>query len=77
MVYLIMASLHDSLPCVSHPSLVTLDLLTVSPPTCAGASVTEVAKLSYLTLSFVPAQAALVLLQTSSLRILELNTFPI
>lgn len=76
MVYLIMASLRDSLPCASHPSLVTLDLLTVSPPTCAGASVTEAANLSYLTLSFVPAQAALVLSQAFSLlRSLELNPF--
>lgn len=71
-----MASLRDSLPCASHPSLVTLDLLTVSLPTCAGASVTEAANIFYLTLSFVPAQAALVLSQTFSLlRILELNPF--
>lgn len=75
MVYLIMASLRDSLPRASQPSLVTLDLLTV-PPTCAGASMTEAANLSYLTLSFVPAQAALVLPQTFSLlRILELNPY--
>ena len=65
MIYLIMVSLHDSLPHASHPSLVTLDLLTVSPPTCAGSSVTETA--TYLTLVFVPAQAALVLLQNCSL----------
>lgn len=71
-----MASLRDSLPCASHPYLVTLDPLTVSPPTCAGASVTEAAKLSYLALSFVPAQAAPVLPQTFSLLwILELNPF--